>query len=375
MLRTTGAISALHLGKRTVSGTQSRQFIMAATIEDAHRKRLREFERQRVGDVLSQDEIEYLLSAAPVLRDYSEEKDRINSRHAKATDLRQTSSFFTLRDFAMASKAACKEDNEGLGTINLRYTLATADPRSAEYMESQKLLIAIERRKQTDALEKGMGSRCDDCGGYILSNADEGTVACEDCGGSWDSLDCGRNNLTYEQEINRNVTASFSYKRAVHLIEWMNQILGKETTKIPAEVIDSVRAEFKKARISKVEDITPQRVRAYLKKLNLSKYYEHSVSICRSLGVDPPKVTPDIEEKVKVMFQAVHGPFKKHAPAGRSNFLSYSYILYKFFELLGQDHILPYLPLLKSRQKLRTHDCTWHKICKELSWQYIPTSN
>ena len=58
-------------------------------------------------------------------------------------------------------------------------------------------------------------------------------------------LGFSRENLTYEQEITCNVTPSFSYKRAVHLIEWLNQILGKETTVIPQDVIDKVKAEFK----------------------------------------------------------------------------------------------------------------------------------
>jgi hypothetical protein len=350
---------------------------MASTIEDLHRRKTRDFEKQRSpSGALSQEEIEYLLCAAPVLRDYAEERERINERHEKVQALPgvQLSGFASMKDFVKASKT-CQEDNEGLGTINLRYVVATSNQGSREFAESHKLLSVVERRKQTDALEKGMGNICDGCGDRLLSIPEEGTVVCSGCGASWNSIDCGRANLTYEQEINRNVTPSFSYKRAVHLIEWMNQILGKETTRIPPEVVDQVKAEFRKARISCVEDITPQRVRAYLKKLSLSKYYEHSVSICRTLGVEPPRVTPDIEEKVKVMFQAVQVPFQKHAPPGRSNFLSYSYILFKFFELLGQDHILPYLPLLKSRQKLRTHDCTWQKICRELTWQFIPTSN
>ena len=55
------------------------------------------------------------------------------------------------------------------------------------------------------------------------------------------------------------------------------------------------------------------------------------------------------------------------------NFLSYSYCLYKFCELLGEDSFMNQFPLLKSREKLYQQDCIWKKICNELKWEYIKT--
>ena len=43
-------------------------------------------------------------------------------------------------------------------------------------------------------------------------------------------------------------------------------------------------------------------------------------------------------------------------PKGRKNIISYSYIIYKFCELLELDHLLPFFPLLKSHKKLMEHD-------------------
>ena len=57
----------------------------------------------------------------------------------------------------------------------------------------------------------------------------------------------------------------------------------------------------------------------------------------------------------------------------RKNFLSYSYVLYKFCELLGEDEYLQYFPLLKSKEKLYQQDVIWKKICSDLQWEYIPT--
>ena len=55
------------------------------------------------------------------------------------------------------------------------------------------------------------------------------------------------------------------------------------------------------------------------------------------------------------------------------NFLSYSYVLHKFCELLEFDNLLEYFPLLKSREKLHQQDLIWEKICKDLNWEFIPS--
>ena len=64
-------------------------------------------------------------------------------------------------------------------------------------------------------------------------------------------------------------------------------------------------------------------------------------------------------------------PFYKHCPKNRKNFLSYSYVLHKFVELLGLDEFLPSFPLLKSREKLHQQDLIWEKICRDLGWEFI----
>ena len=70
------------------------------------------------------------------------------------------------------------------------------------------------------------------------------------------------------------------------------------------------------------------------------------------------------------MFNDIQIPFAKYCPCERRNFLSYSYILYKFFELLELDEHLPYLNLLKSRDKLKRQDNTWKMICKYNNWPF-----
>ena len=90
-------------------------------------------------------------------------------------------------------------------------------------------------------------------------------------------------------------------------------------------------------------------------------------------GKKAPIITRQCEELLRNMFKEIQVAFMKHCPENRKNFLSYSYVLHKFCELLELDHLLEYFPLLKSREKLQQQDVIWKKICQELEWQYIPS--
>ena len=77
-------------------------------------------------------------------------------------------------------------------------------------------------------------------------------------------------------------------------------------------------------------------------------------------------------EKVFIsMFLKIQEPWEKYKLPLRKNFLSYSYTIHKFCQLLALNHLLKYFPLLKDNEKIMESDLIWDKICKELKWQYI----
>ena len=165
---------------------------------------------------------------------------------------------------------------------------------------------------------------------------------------------------------------NYAYKKINHLNEILNQFQAKESTIIPEEVMNEVVNEIRKRRIQNVAQLTEKDMREILKKLNRSKYYEHAAHILSRLnGNPPPTITPEIEEKIRAMFQEIQAPFLVYCPDDRTNFLSYSYILYKFFELLELDDYKAYFSLLKSRDRLIEHDAIWQKICDYLKWEFI----
>jgi hypothetical protein len=115
-------------------------------------------------------------------------------------------------------------------------------------------------------------------------------------------------------------------------------------------------------------------IREILKKLKYNKYYEnipHILSIVT--GKRAPTLDRGSEEILRSLFKEIQIPFMNNCPPSRKNFLSYSYVLHKFCELLEYDHLLEYFSLLKSREKLHQQDLIWGKICNDLNWEYIPS--
>jgi len=234
-------------------------------------------------------------------------------------------------------------------------------------------LIDVEKKNLDRAIERKM----DECPNCILSNIfqfnDTSELVCDKCGMVVDVIISEELTYKEEQETSEKVI-NYSYKRDNHFNEWLSQFQAQEMTTIPTEVIEQLRNEFKKMKIKSLNEITHAKVRGLLKKLKLNKYYEHVPYITNILsGNKPPKMQQELEERLRLMFKDIQKPFDKNCPSERKNFLSYSYVLYKFCELLGEDSYLEYFPLLKSKEKLHQQDLIWKKICHDLHWEFIST--
>jgi hypothetical protein len=217
---------------------------------------------------------------------------------------------------------------------------------------------------RTDSVE-----HCLSCNVAREELSSEGILICPLCGSEEHMLVVSDFPSFRDPPKDRN---NYAYKKINHLNEILNQFQAKESTIIPDEVMHEVVCEIKKRRIQNIAELTEKDMREILKKLNRSKFYEHATHILSRLnGNPPPTITPEIEEKVRAMFQEIQAPFLMYCPDDRTNFLSYSYILYKFFELLELDDYKVYFPLLKSRDRLIAHDEIWKKICDYLKWEFI----
>ena len=176
------------------------------------------------------------------------------------------------------------------------------------------------------------------------------------------------------KENQKSEISYFCYKRSNHFQEWISQTQGREHTSIPDFVYDQILTELKKQKFDNIANLKVSKLKEVMKKLHLNKYFEHiSHILCHLNGTPVVNMPPELENQLRRMFQLIQAPFLQHAPPSRKNFLSYSYVLHKFLQLLGEDEYIVHFPLLKSRQKLHAQDQIWKKICQSLKWEFIPS--
>jgi uncharacterized Zn finger protein (UPF0148 family) len=237
-----------------------------------------------------------------------------------------------------------------------------------EYIQRMGMSNGMVVTEAAETLKK-MAEHCSTCNMPREELTAEGILVCPKCGSEEYSLVVSDSPSFRDPPKERN---NYAYKKMNHLNEILNQFQAKESTKIPDEVMNEVICEIKKRRIDNIASLTEQDIRDILKKLERNRYYEHATHILSRLnGNPPPTITAEIEEKIRAMFQEIQAPFLLYCPDDRRNFLSYAYIIYKFLELLELDEYKVHFTLLKSRDRLISHDQIWKKICEYLSWEFI----
>lgn len=259
---------------------------------------------------------------------------------------------------------------------NTEYNDSTSENANNEVtVEDKSTLVdkymSIINKKYVRNVEDDNIEICKECKSQMICLQQDAIMICNTCGYQ-ELLLVEQNRPILKQ--NTKDTSHFCYKRINHFREWCNQVQGKESTDIPDEVFEKILAEIKKEKIVDLKTITYTKMRDILKRLRINKYYEHiNYIINRINGIPTPQFSPELEEKLCSMFRSIQAPFLKHCPKDRKNFLSYSYVLYKFFQILGLDEYLKYFPLLKSREKLYVQDQIWKKICIDLNYEIIPS--
>jgi len=170
-----------------------------------------------------------------------------------------------------------------------------------------------------------------------------------------------------------NEVSYTAYIRLNHFKEILSQFQAKETTQIPAYVIDAVRSRIKKERIKDYKEINYDKMREILRKLGLNKYFEHIQYINSIFGIKPPIMNEELHETLCVLFIEIQKPWAVHCPPNRTNFFNYTYTLYQLCVLLDQTQYLPYIPMMKDREKQLEQDMIWKMVCKDLDWVFFPT--
>jgi hypothetical protein len=308
--------------------------------------------------------LDYFLDTGDILYNYYEIQDRIQ-RGVDPSVKRVGAKAKPGSVFAALESAAATEGVETLHVPQSHGELLRRDKLLEQYL----LKIHPEHARGASHAENDSYGECPECDKEMIFSVNEAIFTCTDCG--FQQFVLVDSDKPSYKDPPREVSY-YAYKRINHFNEWLAQFQAKESTEIPQEVYDAICAELKKERILDYRTLARAKVREILKKLKFNKYYEHVPHIINRLnGCSAPVMSREVEEKLRYMFKEIQPSFQKNCPKDRSNFLSYSYVLYKFCELLDLDEYLSSFPLLKNRDKLYIQDKIWEKICEDLSWQFI----
>ena len=294
----------------------------------------------------------YLLDNSKFIFDYFESKKQISSGEP-AQNIKVLNSFFRVK------------------------TTQNNDVNVDKYVQSKKMYQEYWRNVNNEFTNPQdyilSNDICDICGqGEMVAQDEEGIMICN-------NIKCGQF-ITYIVDSSKpnnkdppNEVSYTAYIRLNHFKEILSQFQAKETTQIPDEVIEMIRARIKKERITDMKQINYDKMREILRKLGLNKYFEHIQYINSIFGIKPPIMNEELHETLCVLFIEIQKPWAVHCPANRTNFFNYTYTLYQLCTLLDQTQYLPYIPMMKDREKQLEQDMIWKKVCGDLDWVFFPT--
>jgi hypothetical protein len=299
---------------------------------------------------------QYLLENSKYIFDYFEQKKQISSGAAPSTqNINVLNSFFKIK-----SK-----------------TSESSDLTSEKYTQSKKAYQNYWRNVNNEItnIQDFIFNTdvCEVCRkGELIPQDEEGILICN-------NQNCGKF-ITYIIDSSKptnkeppNEVSYTAYIRLNHFKEILSQFQAKETTQIPEEVIAAIRARIKKERIEDMSLINYDKMRDILRKLGLNKYFEHIQYINSIFGIKPPIMNEELHETLCVLFIEIQKPWAVHCPANRTNFFNYTYTLYQLCVLLDQTQYLPYIPMMKDREKQLEQDMIWKKVCNDLDWEFFPS--
>ena len=336
--------------------------------------------RKRIASIKRDDSrIDYFLNVGDILFQYYDAQESLAKGDAMpvAQQMRMPSnsvlSYFVepATDAETAAAAATKEK----GKLKIKASEIDSSDGMNRDKILEKYLAVVEPSAIKSGIMPGSGIEpgwgcCPACDVEMTFYQNEAMLGCPKCG--YEEFILIDSEKPSYKDPPREITY-FAYKKINHFNEWLAQFQAKENTDIPHDVIEAVLSELKKERIRDPKKVKKEKIHEILRKLKLSKMYDHVQQIKNRIHQQMTMLilSKEQEEKLQFMFKEIQPAFIKYCPRGRSNFLSYPYVLYKLCQLLEMDDFLPCFQLLKSREKLYQQDQVWQKICQEMGWQFI----
>ena len=316
-------------------------------------------------------------------------KDRLKSIKTKIQQLKTQKNEYLLNNskfifhyFEDKKKISSGDNNQNANAVNSFFRIKAtkeeaANPANSKYNQAKIYYQKYWKNVGEDTIPiKDLLHASDKCAicekGELIPQDEEGILICN-------NMKCGNffmhvvDNSKPSNKEPPNEVSYTAYVKLNHFKEILSQFQAKETTQIPDEVIEQIKARIKKERITNIKTITYEKMREILKTIDLNRYFEHIQYINSILGINPPLMSEELHETLCVLFIEIQRPWAVHCPPDRNNFFNYTYTLYQLCVLLDQTQYLPYIPMMKDRDKQYEQDMIWKKVCDDLDWVFFPT--
>ena len=338
--------------------------------------------RKKIHNIETDDSrLNYFLDVGDMLFQYYEAQESLAKGDVVSTQTTRLPSNSVLSYFSGKSdettdgiKEGVEKKIEPVSAVKKASNITSSDGLNRDKM-LEKYLSVIEPSAISNGIMPGSGIEpgwgcCPACDLEMTFYQNEALLGCTRCGYE-DFILIDSEKPSYKDPP-REITY-FAYKKINHFNEWLAQFQAKENTDIPNDIVEAILGELRKERILDPKKVKKEKILEILRKLKLSKMYDHVQQIRNRIQQQMTMLvlSREMEEKLQFMFMEIQPAFIKYCPRGRSNFLSYPYVLYKLCQLLEMDEFLPCFQLLKSREKLYQQDQVWQHICKEMGWQFI----
>lgn len=341
----------------------------------AEKKRLKEYIH-----TLNDNQIEEFLETKDRLKII---KDEINELKGQKKKYLLNNSKYIFDYFEEKKNISNGDNNKNVNVLNTFFKIRAIDDTSAninsnKYIKSKQFYQNYWKNVNNEIVNMhDFAFPTDVClickKGELIPQDEEGILICN-------NYSCGSfvtyivDNFKPSNKEPPNEVSYTAYIRLNHFKEILSQFQAKETTQIPDHVIDAIRNRIKKERIKDIsKEINYDKMRDILRKLGFNKYFEHIQYINSIFGIKPPIMCEELHETLCVLFIEIQKPWAIHCPANRTNFFNYTYTLYQLCVLLDQTQYLPYIPLMKDRDKQLEQDMIWKKVCNDLNWVFSST--
>ena len=322
--------------------------------------------RKQISDMKRQKK-NYFLDNSKYVFQYFEDKKKISVDEVAKPSSVSVNSFFKIKHDTSLTSSLCEAESDANDNVY-------ANSRLLYQKYWRNINGGIQDSATTSISNYIMASnKCEECGeGEMISQEEEGTLNCN-------NIRCGKfiihivdNSKPNNKEPPNEVTYT-AYIRLNHFKEILSQFQAKETTQIKPEIYEIIHNRIVKERITDMSTLTYDKMRDILRNLGLNKYFEHIQYINSLFGIKPPIMSKELYDTLCILFIEIQKPWAVHCPPDRSNFFNYTYTLYQLCVLLDQTQYLPYIPMMKDREKQLEQDMIWKTVCNDLDWEFFPT--